>query len=89
MTAALSRLAYDPNDVKPGWGALLLVIGLGVVTYLLWRSMNTQLGKISMPPRERTSGFAPGPDVDGGEDDAERRGAPIDDDTQRPPDAPG
>jgi hypothetical protein len=87
MTAALSRLAYDPNNVKPGGGALLLVLGLAVVTYLLWRSMNTQLGKISMPPRERPSRFAPGPDD--GEDDDERRRAPIDDDTQRPPDAPG
>jgi hypothetical protein len=52
MTTAL-RLAYNPNDVKPGWGALLLVLALGVVVYLLWRSLNTQLGRIQMPPSER------------------------------------
>lgn len=44
--------AYDPNDVKPGWVALMLVIVLGIATFLLWRSMNRQLGKISVPTRE-------------------------------------
>ncbi len=53
MTALL--LAYDPNDVRPGWIALLLVVALAVATYLLWRSMNTQLGRISMLPREKSS----------------------------------
>ncbi len=52
MTTALP-LAYNPNDVRPGWGALVLVLALCVVVYLLWRSMNTQLGRIQMPPDER------------------------------------
>ena len=44
-------LAYDPNDVKPGWIALVLVLALAVATFLLWRSMNTQLRKIKAPYR--------------------------------------
>lgn len=45
-------LAYEPDDVKPGWIALVLVLVLAVATYLLWRSLNTQLRRIQMPPRE-------------------------------------
>ncbi len=44
-------LAYNPNDVKPGWIALVLVLVLCVVTTLLWRSMNSQLRKIQMPAK--------------------------------------
>ena len=51
MTSAPSLLAYDPNQVKPGWIAFFLVLALLVATFLLWRSMNTQLGKIRVPPR--------------------------------------
>ena len=50
MSAGLF-LAYNAEDVKPGWVAFWIVVALGVATYLLWRSMNTQLGKIRMPPR--------------------------------------
>lgn len=42
-------LAYDPNNIKPGWVALLIVLALGIATFLLWRSMNTQLGRIRAP----------------------------------------
>ena len=51
MTTAAVYLAYDPNDVKPGWIALLIVLALAVATFLLWRSMNTQLGRIKVPKR--------------------------------------
>jgi hypothetical protein len=79
MTASVRWFAYDPNNVRPGWGALALVIALGVATYLLWRSMNTQLRRIQMPPRRepdtRISGGSsdpvaqgPGTDVDGDDD---------------------
>ena len=44
-------LAYDPADVKPGWIAFFIVMGLLVATFLLWRSMNTQLRKINVPFR--------------------------------------
>ncbi len=51
MNAAV-LLAYDPNDVKPGWVALGLVVALAVATFLLWRSMNSQLRKIQLPPKQ-------------------------------------
>jgi hypothetical protein len=50
MTPAV-LLAYNPNDVKPGWIALVLVLVLCAVTTLLWRSMNTQLRKIQLPAK--------------------------------------
>ncbi len=42
-------LAYDQNNIKPGWIALVLVLLLALATFLLWRSMNTQLGRIRVP----------------------------------------
>ena len=51
MTPAEVLLAYDPNDVKPGWVALVIVLLLALATFLLWRSMNTQLGRIKVPRR--------------------------------------
>jgi len=51
MSLAAILLAYNPDDVKPGWIALVIVLLLGLATFLLWRSMNTQLGKIQVPKR--------------------------------------
>lgn len=34
------------GDVKAGWGAAVLVVGLIVVTVLLWFSLRKQLGRI-------------------------------------------
>lgn len=66
---AARYLAYDPNQVKPGWVALFLVLFLLIATFLLWRSMNTQLSRIKVPPRAsffvdpgETSEGAPRPD---------------------------
>ncbi|MDX6310435.1 MAG: hypothetical protein QOI06_3481 [Nocardioidaceae bacterium] len=42
-------LAYNPADVKPGWIAFFIVLGLVVATFLLWRNMNVQLRKINVP----------------------------------------
>jgi hypothetical protein len=36
----------DPEDVTPGWIYAVVIIGLFVVTILLWLSMRKQLGKI-------------------------------------------
>jgi hypothetical protein len=66
VTTVAALLAYDPDKVKPGWIAFFIVMTLVVATFLLWRSMNTQLGKIKVPPR---SSFGP--------DGAERTGAPA------------
>ena len=51
MRAAVRMLAYNPNDVKPGWIAFFIVMALLVGTFLLWRNMNKQLGKIKVPHR--------------------------------------
>lgn len=82
-------LAVEPENARPGYGALLLVLGLAVVTYLLWRSMNTQLGKIQMPPSAKGSGDAgqqSGTPSESGVDELPAQG---DDDTRRRPDTPG
>lgn len=51
MSPRQGPLAYDPNQVKPGWIAFFLVLGLLIATFLLWRSMNTQLSRIRVPHR--------------------------------------
>ena len=45
MTATTSLLTaeIDPNSVRPGWVALLIVLALGAATVLLWRNMGKQL----------------------------------------------
>jgi hypothetical protein len=42
----LPAAEIDPNSVRPGWVALLIVLALGAATVLLWRSMGKQLKKI-------------------------------------------
>jgi hypothetical protein len=58
MAPIVTLAAYDPNDIKPGWIAFWLVLALGVATYLLWRSMNSQLRKIKAPYRDEVEGGA-------------------------------
>lgn len=65
----LIPLAYEPEDVAPGWIALVIVLLLAIATFLLWRSMNHQLAKIKVPKRD-----ADADDVVGA-DDAEAAGA--------------
>lgn len=48
----LIPLAYEPEDVAPGWIALVIVLLLAIATFLLWRSMNHQLAKIKVPKRD-------------------------------------
>ena len=36
----------DPDTVRPGWVALLVILALGGATLLLWRNMGKQLKKI-------------------------------------------
>ena len=42
----LPAAEIDPNSVRPGWVALLIVLALGAATVLLWRNMGKQLKKI-------------------------------------------
>ena len=44
--------AYEAEDIKPGWVALVLVLALAVATFFLWRSMNKQLRKIDVPTQQ-------------------------------------
>jgi hypothetical protein len=55
MIAALVQLAYNPNNIKPGWVAFVLVLALCVATFFLWRSMNTQLGRIRLPQNDKAA----------------------------------
>lgn len=45
-TTFLVPAEIDPNSVRPGWVALLIVLALGVAMVLLWRNMGKQLKKI-------------------------------------------
>jgi hypothetical protein len=74
MTTATDLLAYDPSQVKPGWIAFFVVMILCLATFLLWRSMNTQLGKIRVPPATSFDGNRPG-DHDGASSGADESGA--------------
>jgi hypothetical protein len=45
--------APDPSQVKPGWLALVIVLLMGLATFLLWRSMNHQLKKVDFDDGSR------------------------------------
>ena len=45
---SLQTAEIDPNVVKPGWVALLIVLALGAATVLLWRNMAKQLKRIDV-----------------------------------------
>ena len=46
----------DPNTVRPGWVALLIVLALAGATVLLWRNMGKQLKKIDFDPPAGATG---------------------------------
>jgi hypothetical protein len=49
---AVRSTVTEASDVKPGWGALLVVLVLLVATTLLWLSMRKQLGRISFEEKD-------------------------------------
>jgi hypothetical protein len=52
MTMWLVVAAAPPEDkVQPGWLGFFVVLGLGVMTYLLWRSMNKQIKRVNFDGR--------------------------------------
>jgi hypothetical protein len=71
MMGAGVLLAYEAEDIKPGWVALVLVLALAVATFLLWRSMNKQLRRIDVPTRQEIRDAAAAEPQPG--DTAERR----------------
>ena len=75
------------DKIRPGWLGFLVVAGLGIVTFLLWRSMNTQLKRVDFEP-----GRAEAPEGNGDETPAapEPGAEPEDDDldvSDPPPEA--
>ena len=46
VVQAATTTVPDPAEVKPGWLALVIVLLMGLATFLLWRSMNHQLKKV-------------------------------------------
>ena len=53
---AASEKPLDPNDVKPGWLALWIVILLCVATFFLLRSFVKHTRKASQPWKGDTNG---------------------------------
>jgi hypothetical protein len=50
LSIKLPATEIDPNSVRPGWVALLIVLALGAATVLLWRNMGKQLKRIDFDP---------------------------------------
>jgi hypothetical protein len=64
----------DPNSVRPGWVALLIVLVLGGATVFLWRNMGKQLKRIDFDPDAGARDRAPS-DVPPTTDSSARAGA--------------
>lgn len=58
---SLQTAEIDPNVVKPGWVALLIVLALGAATVLLMRNMGKQLKRIDV---DRAGADDPAPSAD-------------------------
>ncbi|MDQ4085259.1 MAG: hypothetical protein M3165_05520 [Actinomycetota bacterium] len=68
LTAAAVVAAVDPEKVKPGWLALVIVLLMGLATFLLWRSMNRQLDKVHFDDDNRAT---PSPEQPAADDEHE------------------
>jgi hypothetical protein len=59
VTTSLLTAEIDPNSVRPGWVALLIVLALGAATVLLWRNMGKQLKRIDFGESDGADAPAP------------------------------
>ena len=73
---SLAPVEIDPNSVRPGWVALLIVLALGAATVLLWRNMGKQLKKIDF---DGENDSADGPAPSGGPASTDSSAAPAGD----------
>lgn len=62
VTTSLLTAEIDPNSVRPGWVALLIVLALGAATVLLWRNMGKQLKRIDFDDSDGAGDPAPSGD---------------------------
>ena len=82
LSIKLPATEIDPNSVRPGWVALLIVLALGAATVLLMRNMGKQLKKIHFD-----DGSAPGPAPSDCPASADSSAAPAGDAEQKVTDA--
>jgi hypothetical protein len=92
LSISLPMAEIDPNSVRPGWVALLIVLALGGATFLLWRNMAKQLKKIDFDPdagaRDRAPSDVPPTTSPAPADAAEPKAADKATDADRPVDHP-
>jgi hypothetical protein len=85
LSIRLPATEIDPNSVRPGWVALLIVLALGAATVLLWRNMGKQLKKINFEPDDGVRDRAPSdvpPTTDSSADPAGAAGPTTEDHPQ-------
>jgi hypothetical protein len=82
-TTYLATAEIDPNSVRPGWVALLIVLALGAAMVLLMRNMGKQLKKINFD-----DGSAPGRAPSDGPASADSSAAPAGDAEPKATDGP-
>ncbi|TCM47840.1 hypothetical protein EV648_104234 [Kribbella sp. VKM Ac-2568] len=87
LSIKLPATEIDPNSVKPGWVALLIVLALGAATVLLWRNMGKQLKKIDFDPDAGARDQAPSDAPPTTDSSADQAGAAVQMPT--PPHRPG
>ena len=63
----------DPQDVRPGWIALVTVASLCAASLLLWFSMRKQLRRIQVPREDEETGPDAGESVTTPDDQADTR----------------
>ena len=52
LTTAPPAGEIDPNTVRPGWVALLIILALGAAVALLMKNMSKQLKRIDIDPTD-------------------------------------
>jgi hypothetical protein len=92
MAMWVAAAAPPDNEVQPGWLGFFVVLALGIVTYLLWRNMNTHLKRVNFesPSADeegdsgKPTGSPEGSDVAAGEESAaEKTGDELPDSAKR------